>query len=105
MSNNTINSFDKVNININNDHHNDHHNDLNTMSLNDSHIGNTHTFSESNPSKDIADDSQIMKNEKFWINDPMVLFKNNNYYKILPNPNMNTIEIFNALTRFFIYII
>ena len=42
--------------------------------------------------------------EKFWVNDPMVLFRKNNFYKFFPTGAMNRIEIYNALTRFFIYL-
>lgn len=42
--------------------------------------------------------------DKFWLTDPMVLFRGNNYYKFLPTSSMNKTEILNALTRFFLYL-
>lgn len=42
--------------------------------------------------------------EKFWLDDPMVLFRKNNFYKFYPTNKMNSIEMYNALTRFFIYL-
>jgi len=43
-------------------------------------------------------------NDQFWINDPMVLFRDKNYCKFLPTKQMNKIQVLNALTRFFIYL-
>lgn len=40
----------------------------------------------------------------FWINDPMVLFRDGNWYKIIPNSSMTRIELYNTLTRLFLYI-
>ena len=40
--------------------------------------------------------------DNFWLNDPMILIKKNNWYKIFPSKRMSTTEILNALTRFFI---
>lgn len=42
--------------------------------------------------------------EKFWIDDPGVLFRKNNFYRILPTKNMGRTEMFNTLSRFFIYL-
>uniref|UniRef100_A0A6C0LTV0 Minor capsid protein P9 transmembrane helices domain-containing protein n=1 Tax=viral metagenome TaxID=1070528 RepID=A0A6C0LTV0_9ZZZZ len=44
------------------------------------------------------------KSDKFWLEDPSILFSSSNYYKIIPTGNMSKIEILNSLTRFFIYI-
>ncbi|AGC01880.1 hypothetical protein H012_gp583 [Acanthamoeba polyphaga moumouvirus] len=44
-------------------------------------------------------------NDIFWIYDPMVLFRNNNWYKIIPTKNMTQVEALNALTRLFIYLL
>jgi len=46
----------------------------------------------------------LLTSDKFWLDDPMVLFRSDNYYKIVPSENMSKIEILNALTRFFIYV-
>ena len=43
-------------------------------------------------------------NDVFWLYDPTILFRNNNYYKIIPNANMTTNQIFNSLTLFFIFL-
>lgn len=43
--------------------------------------------------------------EKFWLDDPKVLFTNGAYLKIIPTKNMTRIEVLNTLTRFFIYLI
>lgn len=42
--------------------------------------------------------------DKFWLDDPMVLIRNGNYYRVVPNQKMSKIEILNALTRFFVYL-
>ena len=42
--------------------------------------------------------------DKFWLEDPAVLFRNGAYYKIIPTKNMNRIQVLNALTRFFLYL-
>ncbi|AGF85409.1 hypothetical protein QJ854_gp373 [Moumouvirus goulette] len=44
-------------------------------------------------------------NDIFWIYDPMVLFRNNNWYKIIPTRNMSQVEALNSLTRLFIYLL
>ncbi|QGR53875.1 hypothetical protein [Moumouvirus maliensis] len=44
-------------------------------------------------------------NDIFWIYYPMVLFRNNNWYKIIPTKNMTQVEALNALTRLFIYLL
>jgi len=48
--------------------------------------------------------SGSIQSDKFWLEDPTVLFKNGNYYRILPSNSMSKIEMLNALTRFFIYL-
>jgi len=42
--------------------------------------------------------------DKFWLEDPGILFRNNNYYRIIPTGQMNKIQVLNALTRFFLYL-
>ena len=42
---------------------------------------------------------------KFWLEDPGVLFRDGNYYVIIPTAKMNKIEVLNALTRFFLYVL
>lgn len=52
-----------------------------------------------------VDNTNILKtlsSDKFWLKDPAVLFRSNNYYKIIPTQKMTTNEKLNALTRFFI---
>lgn len=44
------------------------------------------------------------ENEKFWIEDPSILFKKDNYYRIIPTREMTQNEVFNSLTRLFIYL-
>ena len=44
-------------------------------------------------------------NDIFWIDNPVVLIDKNNWYKIIPVPNMTTNEILNAITRFCIVVI
>ena len=50
-----------------------------------------------------------MKNKKniknFWLEDITVLYKNNNYTKIIPTSNMSRNEQLNSITRFCIYYI
>jgi len=50
-----------------------------------------------------------MKNKKniknFWLEDIAVLYKNNNYTKIIPTSNMSRNEQLNSITRFCIYYI
>jgi hypothetical protein len=48
--------------------------------------------------------TKLLTSDKFWLQDPMVLFRGNNYYKIIPSKSMSKIEILNALTRFFFYL-
>lgn len=43
------------------------------------------------------------KRHIFWINDPLILVKDNNYTKFVPDTNMTRIEQLNAITRFSIY--
>lgn len=42
------------------------------------------------------------KNDKFWLDDPMVLLRKDKYYQIVPTGQMSLNEKLNALTRFFI---
>lgn len=42
--------------------------------------------------------------DKFWINDPAILFKKNNFYQIIPTSQMSLSEKLNSLTRLFIYL-
>jgi len=42
---------------------------------------------------------------RFWLEDPFGLFRLDNYYKIIPTKYMSRIEILNALSRFFIYVL
>jgi len=43
-------------------------------------------------------------NNTFWLNNPSILFRDGNFYKIIPTSNMNQIQILNSLTLFFIYL-
>lgn len=47
----------------------------------------------------------VDKSEKFWLDDPTVLYKNNAYLKIIPVRDMTTEEQYNALTRLYIILI
>ena len=40
----------------------------------------------------------------FWLYDPTILFRNQNYYKIIPTANMTTNQVLNSLTLFFIFL-
>lgn len=40
--------------------------------------------------------------EKFWLQDPSILFCNDNFTRFYPTSSMNRIETLNALSRFFI---
>lgn len=46
----------------------------------------------------------VLTSDKFWLDDFGVLYRNNNYYKIIPTKSMSKIEVLNSLTRFFIYL-
>ena len=48
--------------------------------------------------------SGTIPSDKFWLEDPMVLFRNKNYLLFFPKSSMSKIEILNALTRAFIYL-
>nr|URM62288.1 hypothetical protein [Mimivirus sp.] len=50
-------------------------------------------------------DNNYGKNDVFWIYDPMILFDNNNWYKIIPTSNMTQVEALNAMTRLFLYLL
>jgi hypothetical protein len=41
----------------------------------------------------------------FWISDPSILYKNNQFIDFIPTPSMNRVSQLNALTRFCIYFI
>jgi hypothetical protein len=43
--------------------------------------------------------------EKFWIYDPLVLFKNGNYLRVFPTENMTFVQKLNSLTLLSIYIL
>lgn len=43
--------------------------------------------------------------KKFWLEDPTILYKNNNYLKFFPTNNMSRIEQLNAITRLCLYYI
>lgn len=47
----------------------------------------------------------LFKSDDFWLEDPAVLFRNDNYTKIIPTKSMSRIESLNALTRFFCYVL
>lgn len=57
------------------------------------------------PSKTTTESPHVDLAIKFWLEDPAILFRNNNYTKIVPSKQMNRIEVLNALSRFFIYLI
>jgi hypothetical protein len=44
-------------------------------------------------------------NYTFWINNPSVLYRNNNFLKFIPVSNTTRIEQLNAVTRFFVYLL
>lgn len=46
----------------------------------------------------------MSNNDNFWLNDPSVLLRNGNYYKIVPNSNMSTNQFLNAITLIFVYL-
>ena len=54
----------------------------------------------------MANSTNINKRDQdiFWLNDPTILFRNNNYYKFVPTPGMSYTQVLNALTLFFIYL-
>jgi hypothetical protein len=41
---------------------------------------------------------------KFWLDDPKILFTNNNYIKFFPTEKMTHMEMLNTITRFSIYL-
>lgn len=43
--------------------------------------------------------------DKFWLENPNVLFENQNYTRIIPTKSMSRNESLNSLTRFFLYIL
>nr|WBF70851.1 hypothetical protein [Megavirus caiporensis] len=50
-------------------------------------------------------DNNYRNNDVFWIYDPMILFNDGNWYKIIPTSNMTQIEALNAMTRLFLYLL
>jgi hypothetical protein len=46
-----------------------------------------------------------MSDDKFWIDDPTVLYKNGNYLQVIPDSSMTRIQQLNAITRLCIYFI
>ncbi|AZL89436.1 hypothetical protein QKC54_gp0389 [Megavirus baoshan] len=50
-------------------------------------------------------DNNYRRNDVFWIYDPMILFSNGNWYKIIPTSNMTQVEALNAMTRLFLYLL
>jgi len=52
----------------------------------------------------MQNNKQVQTGENFWLNDPCVLFRQNNWYKILPTSNSSTNAVLNSLTRLFIYL-
>uniref|UniRef100_A0A6C0C886 Minor capsid protein P9 transmembrane helices domain-containing protein n=1 Tax=viral metagenome TaxID=1070528 RepID=A0A6C0C886_9ZZZZ len=59
------------------------------------------TYAEKNPDIRL---SQSYTSEKFWLEDPMVLFRGDNYFVFLPKSSMSKIEMLNAMTKFFLYL-
>lgn len=49
--------------------------------------------------------SGTIPSDKFWLEDPKILFRDQRYYVIFPTRSMSKIEILNALTRFCLYLI
>lgn len=52
----------------------------------------------------ISFNSQLNKDEKFWLNDPRELYKNGNWLK-LPTLGMSRIEQYNSIVRLSVYIV
>ncbi|XWV26455.1 hypothetical protein QJ857_gp0614 [Tupanvirus soda lake] len=50
-----------------------------------------------------TDDYQKSKNV-FWLEDPTILFRDGNYYRIFPTSGMTKIQMLNSLTLFFLYL-
>lgn len=42
--------------------------------------------------------------DKFWLNDPKILFQKDNWYEIIPNKEMTSNENLNTITRLAIYL-
>jgi hypothetical protein len=47
----------------------------------------------------------LLESDPFWIDDPSILIRDGNYYRIVPDLQKSKIEILNALTRFLIYLL
>ena len=52
----------------------------------------------------MSNNQSVTHTEKFWLNDPSVLFRQNNWHKILPTKSMNKNAVLNSLTRLLIII-
>jgi hypothetical protein len=66
------------------------------------------TFNDRPTNKELFEDVITKKiNNKpdtFWLDDPFVLFKKDNFYKIIPTKNDSKIETLNSFTRLFVYL-
>lgn len=50
------------------------------------------------------DNYNIKTADKFWLFDPLALFRNDNYYRIIPSSNMTKAQVFNSMTLFVVYV-
>ena len=48
--------------------------------------------------------NNLLLDNKFWIKDPAILFKNGNYFKIIPTSNMTYTQKLNSVTLLLIYL-
>ena len=112
-SNNTNNSKD-ITDNNNSNSNNSNSNNSNSNNSNDSNdsdnifnsiLGNIN-MGKDNSKKSILSDisDQLVSDEKFWINDPMVLINKETYLTIWPTANMGKNQKLNTLSRLIIYI-
>lgn len=53
---------------------------------------------------DWLDNYNVRTADKFWIFDPAALFRNGNYYRIIPSSKMTTAQVFNSLTLLVVYV-
>ncbi|CAH6420418.1 Hypothetical protein MVR_LOCUS125 [uncultured virus] len=53
---------------------------------------------------DWLDNYNVRTADKFWIYDPAALFRNGNYYRIIPSSKMTTAQVFNSLTLLVVYV-
>lgn len=72
--------------------------------INSNTSGHDNTF-ELNKENIKSHKSFESKHEQFWINNPSILFRKNNFYKIIPTKKMTKTEVLNTLTRLFIYLL